>query len=336
MENKEILEEYVKNGIITLGRNILSNGDIYDPTVGAYNTNALTFVDERVRSKLVSKSRVDELIERDVIIPEWGTRAYMVKAYNNYGKVQEYSEYSQDQTISDVDFKTYQTGIMYLETKLKLDLMEKDTSSLNGINDIFGLKLASGYDNLMQVRDEICVKGRKDNSLLPISGLLTNRELKPWIDVPGGSWTDKTAIQIYDSIREMIEVLREQSKDEAMKAVAGGQKLRLGLPLSKIGCLNILFENTGVTLGEQLQRIYNGALKIVPMIEFDNYGSNGNVAVMFVHRSEYQSTFETLSVGKLHLYPINEIDHHITQVMAIGTGGTVLREPTLTVRFKGL
>lgn len=339
--SKEYINELVEKRIVTSNeysfKNILNNEGEYvqSPSISSVVDGALTHVTDGFIEQLVAKSNYDELVGYDEVVKagQWGMDTVKIKGIEYVGEVQPYIEGSNQQKVSDVNISSYMTGIRYYETSWWADSKELAGAELQNI-DLINRKIIACAEVLSQERARTNIFGYSEKGKVPVSGLLTDRNLLPYQTVE--SWADKTGLELYDAINEMIDLLNVQSKNVAGDLLDSGRIFRLGLPSSYRNRLNSIIPATSTTAKEALEKAFEGKIKIVYMKEFNGYEKGENIAVLFINQSDFNPTVRSMYLEKARFFGIEERGHVIRQVISSAVAGSILYQPSLFLRVKGL
>lgn len=322
--SKEYMNELVSNRIISINdfKSILNldNLSLSDP---------LTYVTEGFVEQLVAKSNYDELVGYDQVAQssQWGMDTIQIRGVEYTGKAQPYMEDSNKKILS-----SYTTGVRRYETSWVADSAELAGAELQNI-DLINRKVIACAQTLSEERARTNVYGYSEEGKIPVSGLLTDRNLLPYVSVE--PLDNKTGDQLYDIVNKMIELLNKQSKGIARNRFFCGETYRLGLPTKYMNVFNRLITNSTRTAQEIIERTFKDRIKIVFMDEFDNYeGGNVDVGVLFINKSQYTPTVKSMYIEKARFFNIHEEGHVTRQVVSSSIAGSILFQPSLFLRIK--
>lgn len=327
--SEEYMNELVSNRIISTNdfKSILNldNLNLFDP---------LTYVTEGFVEQLVAKTNYDELVGYDEVFQpsQWGMDTIQIRGVKCPDKAQPYIENSDQQKTVDVNFSSYTTGVRYYETSWIADSKELAGAELQNI-DLINRKVIACAQTLSEERAKTNVFGYSEEGKIPVSGLLTDKNLLPYVSVE--PLDNKTGDQLYDIVNKMIELLNKQSKGIAGDKFDSGETFRLGLPTKYRNVFNRLIANTSRTAKEMIENTFNNRIKIVYMKEFDDYeDKNVDVGVLFINQSQYTPTVKSMYIEKARFFNIHEEGHVTRQVVSSSIAGSILFQPSLFLRIK--
>lgn len=336
--SEEYMNELVSNRIISTNDNrfILNNNVEYaaNPSIAAFSSSPLTYITEGFVEQLVAKSNYDELVGYDQVVQagQWGMDTIQIRGVEYTGEAQPYIEYSNQQKTVDVNFSSYTTGIRYYETSWAVDSKELAGAELQNI-DLINRKVIACAERLSEERAKTNVFGYIEEGKTPVSGLLTDKNLLPYVSVE--PLDNKTGDQLYDMVNKIIGLLNEQSKGIAGDKFDSGETFRLGLPAKYRNLFNRLIANTSRTAKEIIENTFNNRIKIVYMKEFDGYeDKNVDVGVLFINQSKYNPTVKSMYIEKARFFNIHEEGHVTTQIVSSAIAGSILFQPSLFLRIK--